>query len=252
MSVRGSRPPIRRVVVTVPTWNESLNIELLVKELLALGPHVEVLVADDDSPDGTWKLVAAMAEREPRVHLMHRKTDRGRGRAGRDAFVKALELGADAAVEMDADFSHPPRYIPQMLAQLESGYDVVLGSRGVSGGKDLGRPLSRRVITKLANLYIRILLGVPVKDCNSGFRAWRRSALEAVRVGQTASQGPAIVQELLFKAVQAGQCVTEVPIEFVERARGESSLTFGKLMQGYIMVLRLRWWALTGKLWRQM
>lgn len=247
---------LRTVVVTVPTWNEALNVEALVTELLRLNgegsPYdYEVLVADDDSPDGTWQLVARRSELDTRVHLLHRKTDRGRGRAGRDAMLKALEMGADVVIEMDADFSHPPRYIPEMVAKLDAGYDLVLGSRGVLGGKDVGRSLARRAITKLANTYIRILLGLTVRDCNSGFRAWRASALRAIHVEGTVSQGPAIVQELLFKAARARLAILEIPIEFVERERGESSLTFRKLLQGYWMVLRLRWWAWTGKLQRK-
>jgi dolichol-phosphate mannosyltransferase len=247
---------LRTVVVTVPTWNEALNVEPLVAAILTLNgessPYAyEVLVADDDSPDGTWKLVARQSELDTRVHLMHRTTDRGRGRAGRDAFLKALDMGADAVIEMDADFSHPPRYIPEMVAKLDAGYDVVLGSRGVAGGKDLGRPLTRRAVTRLANLYIRVLLGLTVRDCNSGFRGWRASALRAIRVEETVSKGPAIVQELLFKAARARLAICEIPIEFVERERGESSLTFRKLLQGYWMVLRLRWWTLTGRIGRR-
>lgn len=246
---------VKRVVVTVPTWNEALNIELLIDALLALNTpktKYSVLVADDHSPDGTWQIVANRAERDERVYLLHRTSDKGRGRAGRDAFVKSMHLDPepDVIVEMDADFSHPPKSIPAMIAKIEQGCDLVLGSRGVEGGKDLGRPLPRRLITKLANLYIRLILGLNVKDCNSGFRAWRTSALKAVEVQHTFSQGPAIVQELLFKARQKGLAICEIPIDFVERERGESSLTFGKLMQGYIMVLRLRWWAITGRLWK--
>jgi dolichol-phosphate mannosyltransferase len=244
---------LRSVVVTVPTWNEALNVERLVAALLTLNgessPYsYEVLVADDDSPDGTWKLVARQSELDMRVHLLHRTADRGRGRAGRDAFLKALDMGADAVVEMDADFSHAPRYIPEMVSRLDAGYDLVLGSRAVEGGKDVGRPWRRRVVTKLANLYIRMILGLTVRDCNSGFRAWRASALRAIRVEDTVSRGPAIVQELLYKAKRARLAICEIPIEFVERERGTSSLTFRKLLQGYWMVLRLRWWALTGKL----
>jgi dolichol-phosphate mannosyltransferase len=244
---------IRTVMVTVPTWNEAQNVEPLVDALLGLNgeasPYAyDVLIADDDSPDGTWKLAARRAERDTRVHLLHRTRNRGRGSAGRDAFVKALAMGADAVVEMDADFSHPPRYVPEMIGKLDAGYDLVLGSRAVAGGKDVGRSALRRLVTRLANLYIRSMLGLQVRDCNSGFRAWRASALRTVRVEETVSRGPAIVQELLFKARRAGLAICEIPIEFVERARGESSLTMRKLVQGYVMVLRLRWWAMTGKL----
>ena len=166
-----SSPP--RVVCTVPTYDEAENILDLARELLAIGPHVEVLVIDDDSPDGTWKLVRDAGRDEPRLHLLHRTTDRGRGRAGRDGFVRALELGADVVVEMDADFSHHPRFVPALVERLcdpERPVGLVLGSRAVGGGSDLDRGLLRRWITLAANLYIRVLLGVRVGDCNSGFR----------------------------------------------------------------------------------
>ena len=238
-----------KVVCTVPTYDEALNIEDLTRELLALGPNFEVLVADDDSPDGTWKLVAAMAETDPRVHLLHRTTDRGRGAAGRDAFVKALELGADVVVEMDADFSHHPRFIPAMLAKMEAtGAGLVLGSRGVEGGSDADRGFLRRMITVAANAYIRLFLGVSVRDCNSGFRCWKADTLRAIDVAATFSQGPAIVQELLFKTARAGIPIQEIPIEFIDRVRGESTLNMRILIRGYTTVLQLRMMALMGKL----
>ncbi len=240
-----------RVICTLPTYNESGNILDLVAELLKLDPRLEVIVIDDHSPDGTWKLVAEAARAEPRLHLIHRTSDKGRGRSGRDGFVRALELGAEYVIEMDADFSHQPRYIPALIACAQSGGDevgLVLGSRAVSGGRDADRGLVRQWITKLANLYIRVLLGVAVHDCNSGFRCWKRETLERIRVAQTFSPGPAIVQELLFKTARAGIGIREVPIEFVNRKHGESTLTFRTLMQGYTTVLKLRWMSLTGRI----
>lgn len=240
-----------KTVCTVPTYCEAENILPLSQELLALGSEYEVLVVDDDSPDGTWRIVEDAARDEPRLHLLRRTTDRGRGAAGRDGFLHALALGADAVVEMDADFSHHPRFVPTMLERLDRpGAEVglVLGSRGVAGGSDADRGLLRRVVTVAANLYIRMLLGVPVRDCNSGFRCWRADTLRAIRVEDTFSKGPAIVQELLFKTARAGIPIAEVPIEFVDRVRGESTLTFGILLRGYTTVLKLRWLALTGRI----
>lgn len=236
-----------KIVVTVPTYNEIENVEALVTEILTQDSRIEVLVADDDSPDGTGPAVAAMAERDPRVHLLLRKTDRGRGRAGRDAYAWALEHGADLAFEMDADWSHHPRYLPAMISALSS-HDVVLGSRQVPGGKDIGRSGARRWLTRLSNLYVRLLLGLPVRDCNSGFRGFRRSALEAVDAGHAFSPGPAIVHELLYKARCKRLSITEVPIEFREREKGTSTLTFGTLLRSYVTILRLRWLWMTGRL----
>ena len=237
------------LVVTIPTYNEIENIERLVTEVLAQDPRIEVVVADDHSPDGTWKAVGAMAATDPRVHLLDRTTDRGRGRAGRDGYVKALQLGADAAFEMDADFSHHPSHLPQLIAALAHA-DVVLGSRQVKGGEDIGRPWFRRLLTRASNLYARLALGLPVSDCNSGYRGWRRSALEAVDVGAAFSPGPAIVHELLYKARVKRQRMVEVPIRFTEREEGTSTLTFRTLLRSYMTVLRLRWMGLTGRLFR--
>ena len=240
-----------RVVCTLPTYNESLNILPLAREILALGEQYRVLVIDDHSPDGTWKLVEEAGKAEPRLLLLHRTQDKGRGRSGRDGFARALELGAEVVVEMDADFSHQPRYIPELVRALGpegSPCGLVLGSRAVAGGMDADRGWRRRLITKLANLYIRVLLGVSVHDCNSGFRCWRRSTLERIRADQAFSPGPAIVQELLYKTARARIGIREVPIEFTNRLHGQSTLTLRTLMQGYTAVLRLRWMSLTGRL----
>ena len=225
------------------------NIEDLARELLALGPNVEVLVVDDNSPDGTWQLVQEAAKTEPRLHLLHRTTDKGRGAAGRDGFVKALEMGAYIVVEMDADFSHHPRFIPAMLERMQqTGAGLVLGSRGVEGGTDADRGAIRQLITVAANLYIRVFLGVKVRDCNSGFRCWSAKTLRVIKVEETFSQGPAIVQELLFKTARAGIGIQEIPIEFIDRVRGESTLNMRILISGYTTVLQLRLMAMMGKL----
>jgi len=236
-----------KIVVTVPTWNEIENIVELCHAILEQDPRIEVLVADDDSPDGTWQAVAELAAQQPRVSLLHRRGDRGRGRAGRAAFVTALQRGADLAFEMDADWSHHPRHLPAMIAALEQA-DVVLGSRRVPGGADIGRSAARRWLTAASNLYVRLVLGLPVADCNSGFRGWRAEALRTVDVANAFSPGPALVHELLFKARLRGLRLVEVPIRFEERQRGESTLTFRTLLRSYLTILRLRAKALNGSL----
>lgn len=240
-----------RVLVTVPTYNESENVRELVAEILRQLPRAEVLVVDDDSPDKTWQLVAELERADARVHLLHRTRDRGRGSAGKAGFLWGLERGFDVLFEMDADFSHHPRYLPQMLARLEQPgreLGLVLGSRQARGGSDADRGLVRRWITICANLYIRVLLGVPVRDCNSGFRGWRASALRAAGIEGVFSTGPAIVQELLFKAARARVPMGEIGIEFVDRERGQSTLNMRILLRGYTTVLKLRWMAITGRL----
>ncbi|HHI68332.1 MAG TPA: glycosyltransferase, partial [Planctomycetes bacterium] len=168
-----------KVAVTVPTYNEAENIGDLLDALLSLPVEgLHVLVVDDDSPDGTWRIVEERARRDDRIHLLHRKENRGRGLAGKAGFLEALRMGADVVVEMDADFSHHPSHVPDHLRALEGGADVVLGSRAVPGGADLGRPWWRRAVTRAANAYIRLVLGVRVRDCNSGFRCFTREALE--------------------------------------------------------------------------
>lgn len=242
-------PVSPRIVCTLPTFDEAGNIVPLCRELIALGENYEVVVVDDDSPDGTARLVEELSAEEPRVHLLLRKRDPGRGRSGRDGFVWALEHGPDVVVEMDADFSHQPKYIPAMIEHLRAGgHGLVLGSRGVAGGHDADRGWFRRVLTIVANAYIRIVLGVRVRDCNSGFRVWDADTLRRIRVEETFSRGPAIVQELLFKTARAGISIAEHPIQFVNRNEGESTLTLRKLLAGYVTVLKLRWMALRGVL----
>ena len=157
-------------------------------------------------------------------------------------------MGADVVVEMDADFSHHPSHVPDLLEALEEGADVVLGSRAVPGGADLGRPWWRRAVTRAANAYIRLVLGVKVRDCNSGFRCFKREALERARVEELRAEGPDIVQELLYRCHRAGLRIVEVPIRFMERQRGASTLTFRLLLRGYFAVLRLKWWGITGRI----
>lgn len=236
-----------KIVVTIPTYNEIESIERLVTGILDRDPRLEVLVADDDSPDGTGAAVEALARADARVHLLRRTAERGRGRAGRDGFAWALAHGADLVFEMDGDFSHHPRELPAMIAALDHA-DVVLGSRQVPGGRDVGRPVWRRWLTRASNLYVRLVLGLPVRDCNSGYRGFRRAALEAIDAAHARSPGPAIVHELLYKARVKGLRIVEVPIVFTERELGATTLTFGKLLASYVAILRLKWLGLTGRL----
>jgi dolichol-phosphate mannosyltransferase len=227
-----------RIFVTLPTYNESGNIKRLIDSLLSIGKDYSVVVIDDDSPDGTWKIVKEISVVEPRVHLIHRTSDPGRGRSGAEGFRYALDHGADIIVEMDADFSHDPKFVPS-LVEATARYDLVLGSRLVSGGSDEERSRIRTFLTWFSTSYARLLLGVPVADVNSGFRCYRRSVIEALNPDTIRSRGPAIVQEVLFRVHRLGFSIGEVPISFKERAAGESNLTTGRLAAGFFTVLKL-------------
>lgn len=230
---------MKKIMVTLPTYNERENIQRLIKEIHCQGENIEIIVADDDSPDGTWAVVKKMSEENPGVHLLHRKKNKGRGYAGIDAFRYTLEKGADYIIEMDADFSHHPKFIPSFLEKIEE-YDVVIGSRTVNGGLDAERPFLRRFISIMANFYIRAFLGIKVRDCTSGYRCFRREVLDRVDLDSFFSTGPAIVQELLYKAYLKGFSFIEIPIVFTNRHSGESKLNIRKLIKGLLTVLRLK------------
>jgi dolichol-phosphate mannosyltransferase len=233
--------------VMLPTYNEAENIEALVREILALAlpAEVHVLVADDNSPDGTGRLVQAMAAAEPRVHALIRTKRRGRGAAGIDGFKAALALGADYVVEMDADFSHSPRFIPALLAAVAGGADnqvvadVAIGSRFVAGGSDSDRSLVRRAITWCVRRFIRRRFHTPVRDVSSGFRLFRRGVLERIDLDDLMSVGPSIVLEILYKLQLLRATIVEVPIEFVDRRAGTTKLSALTLVETLLMAVKL-------------
>jgi|CXWL01.1.fsa_nt_gi dolichol-phosphate mannosyltransferase len=229
-----------RVLVMIPTFNERGNIEPLIDAVFALGvPSLEILVVDDESPDGTADLVAQSARTRPGLRLLRRPPPAGRGRAGRDGFLYALEHKADFLIEMDGDFSHQPRHIPALLSAMTS-CDIAIGSRLTSGGSDARRPMLRRWLTVAANAYARRLLKLPVHDTNSGFRCFSRKALLAVEPSTLRSCGPSILHESLYRAVRAGLRLREVPIDFTERKEGDSKLGPALLAEGWLAILRLR------------
>ncbi len=227
------------VWITLPTYNEAENIGDLVRDIRRYAPQAQVLVVDDNSPDGTSQIVAKMSENDAQIHLLTRFSDKGRGRSGRDGFVYALERGAKWAIEMDADFSHHPRYLPAILDAARQN-DLVIGSRYVPGGRETGRARSREVLTGFVGHFLRFMLGVSVRDPSSGFRCWSKHALETMGAKEIVSVGPAIVSELLFKARLAKLSVAEVPIVFEDRARGDSKLDFKTLVRTFGMVFELR------------
>lgn len=229
-----------RAMAMVPTYNESGNIERLITEILAQGDDVGVVVVDDDSPDGTWKIVEEYSKRNPRVHLLRRIGRRGRGTAGIEGFQYAVKQGAEFVIEMDADFSHNPSYISGFLREM-GDCDLLIGSRMVKGGGETGRGPLRQWITKAANLYIRLVLGLPYKDATSGFRIFRREVLEAVDLNNLISTGPSILQEILFMAHRKGFRIKELPIIFEDRTVGQSTFNSRIMRQSLMMIPKIRY-----------
>lgn len=232
-----------KTVVMVPTYNERTNIAGLVRLLHKSVPQAQILVVDDSSPDGTFEEVRKLMKRDKKLHLLLRdRSIKGRGWAGRDGFVKALQMGAQAVVEMDADLSHQPKFIPALLAPLASREaDVVIGSRYMPGGKDMDRPFHRQWTSNFARYYLKFVLGLKVKDPTSGFRTFSREALEKIKVGTLTARDPFTVSEILYRCYKGGLRVKESPIEFIDRTRGESKLGLSTLLKylGRALLLRL-------------
>lgn len=209
-------------LVCLPTYNERENLLSIVEELLRVAP-VDILVIDDNSPDGTGQVADLIAEREPRVHVLHRAGKEGLGKAYLAGFKWALERPYKYIFEMDADFSHQPRYIPEFLRTIER-YDLVLGSRYVEGGGTENWSRLRKAISKGGSLYARTILGVPVRDLTGGFKCFRREVLEAIDLNTVQSTGYAFQIELTYRAYKQGFRIKEIPILFYERTAGKSKM----------------------------
>jgi dolichol-phosphate mannosyltransferase len=217
-------PGLGRVLVIVPTYNEKDNVEVITRRLRSAVPAADLLIADDNSPDGTGEIADGLAAADPQVHVLHRPGKAGLGAAYIAGFRWALSHGYDVAVEMDADGSHSPEQLPRLLGALGDA-DLVLGSRWVSGGEVKNWPLSRRVLSVGGNTYVRLVLGLGLRDATGGFRAFRRTALEAIEFDTVDSQGYCFQVDLALRAVRKGLRVVEVPITFVERERGQSKMS---------------------------
>ncbi len=233
-----------KVIAMVPTYNERKNIGPLVKLFHKNAPQVQILVVDDSSPDETFVEVRKLAKKDKKLHLLLRGREiKGRGWAGRDGFVKALSMGADVVVEMDADLSHQPKYIKSLIAPILSGKaDVVIGSRYMPGGKDMDRPFHRQLTSNFARYYLKLVLGLKPKDPTSGFRAFSKEALRRIKVKTLTARDPFTVSEILFRCTQAKLRIQESPIEFIDRTQGESKLGLSTLLKylGRALALRLK------------
>lgn len=210
--------------MVIPTYNEADNLAWIVGRLRAAQPGVDVLVVDDNSPDGTGRIADELASADPQVQVLHRTEKAGLGAAYLHGFQVALDAGYDAVGEMDADGSHQPEQLHRLLTALQDA-DLVIGSRWVPGGSVANWPKSRELLSRGGNLYVRVLLGVRVRDATAGFRLFRRGTLEKIDLPSVRSTGYVFQTDLAWRTLRAGLQVTEVPIEFIERVRGESKMS---------------------------
>ena len=227
MTTAGPTQPaqVGRVLVVIPTYNERENLPPIVSRVRSSVPTAHVLVADDSSPDGTGQIAEELASDDDFVHVLHRPGKRGLGAAYLDAFDWGLRHGFDVLVEMDADGSHQPEQLPLLLERIGAGADLVLGARWVPGGSVVNWPRSREILSRGANTYTRLAIGLPLHDATAGFRAFRRTTLEKLGLDEVTSQGYCFQIDLARRAVHIGLRVDEVPITFVERAVGASKMS---------------------------
>ena len=227
-----------RAIVVVPTYNERENLPILVDGLMQ-HPDVRVLVVDDQSPDGTGEVAEALAQRFPgRVEVLHRTSRRGFGRSCLDGMKRAVQMPVDLICQMDADLSHDPADLPRLI-RASANADLVIGSRYVPEGRVVNWPIRRRLLSRFANAYIRLVTRVNARDCTSGYRCWRRDVLASLPVDHIFSDGYSFLVEMLAGTEERGYRVTEVPITFVERRQGESKLSAAVLLESVITPWRL-------------
>jgi len=236
-----------KALVIIPTYNERENVEPLLGKIFAEGLPVEVLIVDDNSPDGTGEIADQMAARDPRVHVMHRPGKMGLGSAYVAGFRYALARDYEAIFEMDADFSHNPDSLPEFLRELEQG-DLVLGSRYLYGVTVVNWPLSRLILSYAANVYSRVITGMRYKDLTGGYKCFRRQVLESINWDRVRSDGYAFQIEITFKSWRKGFRIREIPILFVDRRAGESKMSRRIVWEAAWMVWRLRFLDLIGAL----
>jgi dolichol-phosphate mannosyltransferase len=227
-----------RCAVVVPTYNEIDNIDRFLRAVRGAMPSADILVVDDNSPDGTGQAAERAAAELGHVKVLHRAGKLGLGSAYRNGFALALDEGYDVIISMDVDFSHDPAVIPRLVGAIESGADAVIGSRYVAGGSTADWPLHRRLLSRWGNRYTGFVLGVGVRDCTSGFRAYRADALRSIRPETTTAEGYAFLTELARRLVNQGCAVTEVPIVFRDRERGTSKMSSRIIAESMLLVTR--------------
>ena len=231
----------------LPTYDEAENLEGISAAILAALPGCRLLVVDDASPDGTGDIADRLAAEEPRISVLHRAGKEGLGKAYIDGFGVALDGGATRVIQMDADWSHSPDYLPALVAPLDDGADLVIGSRYARGGGVRDWGLLRRIVSRGGSLFAKLVLRLGPNDLTGGFKAWRRAALEAVEWGRVHSGGYVFQIETTYLATRAGATVVEIPIVFKDREVGTSKMSKSIIVEALVVVLQLRWEELRGR-----
>ncbi len=237
---------MQRALIIIPTYNELENIQSIIPEVLSQDPRIEVLVVDDNSPDGTADAVKDMMKEGPRIHLLERERKMGLGTAYVAGFKYAIENNYDFVFEMDADFSHDPGALPGFLEAIEE-YDLVLGSRYIQGVNVINWPMKRLLLSYFANQYTRIVTGLPVRDATGGFKCFRVEVLKAIDLDQVRSNGYSFQIEMSFKAWKKGFRIHEIPIIFMDRRVGISKMSKKIVREAVTMVWRLRFQSILGR-----
>lgn len=240
-------PASARTIVVLPTYDEAENVTRMLVAVRASLPDADVLVVDDNSPDGTAELVETAAADLGQIKLLRRPGKHGLGSAYRQGFALALDEGYTAIISMDVDFSHDPLVLPELLRLLDAGADAVIGSRYVPGGATVDWPVHRRLLSRWGNRYTSFVLGLPLRDCTSGFRAYRAGAMRAIDPTSTSAEGYAFLTELVRRLVAKGHRVTETPIVFADRREGRSKMSGRIVAESMLLVTR---WGL-GDLFRR-
>lgn len=226
-------------LVVIPTYNEKDNIERLAKAIFDLGQAIDILIVDDNSPDGTGQIADRLSGEDSRIHVLHRPAKLGLGSAYIEGFRFALGQDYDLVFEMDADFSHDPSFIPAFLEQARQ-CDVVLGSRYIQGVNVINWPMSRLLLSYFANLYTRVITGLPIRDATGGFKCFRREVLESIDLDRVKSDGYSFQIEVTFQCWKKGFRICEIPIIFYERQKGHSKMSKKIVREAVVMVWRLR------------
>lgn len=239
-----------KALVVIPTYNEKDNVVRLSSSVLDQHVDIQILFVDDNSPDGTGKIIDELVSGNERIHVLHRAGKLGLGSAYREGFKAALSMGADYIIEMDADFSHDPGVLPEFLNAMQTS-DLVIGSRYLNGVSVVNWPIRRLILSYFASVYTRWVTGLQLRDCTSGFKCFRRSSLEAMDLDSVKSDGYSFQIEMNYRCMEKGLRITEIPIIFIDRHAGSSKMSRRIVREAVIMVWKLRLQTIFSSLWRK-